>query len=42
MTIRIPQPVALALGGVVALVAAYVLYKETPPMYRYIFKFEAM
>jgi hypothetical protein len=42
MTINVPGPLALALkaAGTVALV--YVVFKEAPPMYRYLFKFEAM
>jgi hypothetical protein len=42
MTIRIPRPVAVALKAVGLVGLAYMVWKEAPPMYRYLFKFEAM
>ena len=42
MTIRIPGPLAVALEAVGVVGLVYMIYKEAPPMYRYLFKFEAM
>jgi hypothetical protein len=42
MTIRIPGPLAAVLKAVAVVGLVYAAYKEGPPMYRYLFKFEAM
>ena len=42
MTIHIPKPVVIAAAAAAALLAAFMLYEEGPPLYRYLFKFEAM
>jgi hypothetical protein len=42
MTIHIPRGVMIALCGAAALFGAYLIREEGPPMYRYLFKFEAM
>jgi hypothetical protein len=42
MTIHIPKPVLAAVATAAALLAAYVVWEEGPPLYRYLFKFEAM
>ena len=42
MKIPLSRPMAAALKVVGVLALAYVVYQEGPPMYRYIFKFEAM
>jgi hypothetical protein len=39
MTIHIPKGILIAAG---VLIGAYMAYEEGPPMYRYLFKFEAM
>ena len=42
MTISIPKPVVIAAAVAAAALAAFMLYEEGPPLYRYLFKFEAM
>jgi hypothetical protein len=42
MTIHIPKPLVVMAGVAAALFGAYLIYEEGPPMYRYLFKFEAM
>ena len=42
MNVYIPKPIVLALAAAAALLTVYVSYKEGPPLYRYLFKFEAM
>jgi hypothetical protein len=42
MTIHIPRGVAIAAGVVAALFGVYLIREEGPPLYRYLFKFEAM
>jgi hypothetical protein len=42
VTIRIPLPVVVLGGAALTLLTAYVVYKEAPPLYRYLVKFEAM
>jgi hypothetical protein len=42
MTIHIPRGVVVAFTVGAALFGAWVIRKEGPPMYRYLFKFEAM
>jgi hypothetical protein len=42
MTIHVPKVLVFLGGGAAALVIGYALYKEIPPLYRYLVKFEAM
>jgi hypothetical protein len=42
MTIHIPGPLAAVLKVLAVFGLAWVIYQEGPPMYRYLFKFEAM
>lgn len=42
MTIHVPGPLAVLLGAAAGVAVVYVVWKEAPPMYRYLSKFEAM